>query len=67
MKCFLFLLATFPALAADLSDLVADRDAIERVYYNHRTGDKPPFEQTLSRNQIRELIDAAMRIEAKIT
>jgi hypothetical protein len=25
----------------------ADRAAIERVYYNHRTGQKPPFEQAL--------------------
>jgi hypothetical protein len=33
--------------ADDLTALVRDRAAIERVYYNHRLGQKPPFEETL--------------------
>lgn len=57
MKWFFFLLASIPVGAADISGLVADREAIERVYYNHRTGEKPPFEKTLSREQIREFVE----------
>jgi hypothetical protein len=57
MKWFCLYLATLPLGAADISGLVADREAIERVYYSHRTGEKPPFEQTLSREQIRELVE----------
>ena len=32
--------------AVDMAALVADRTAIEHVYYNHRTGTKPSFEET---------------------
>jgi hypothetical protein len=33
------------ASADNFASLCADRTAVERVYYNHRTGNKPPFEQ----------------------
>ncbi|MDB6025164.1 MAG: hypothetical protein JWM68_1387 [Verrucomicrobiales bacterium] len=45
------------ASADDLTQLLADRTAIERVYYNHRTGTKLPFEQTLPLEQLRRLMD----------
>jgi hypothetical protein len=64
MKWFFFLLASIPVGAADISVLVADREAIERVYYNHRTGEKPAFEQTLAREQIRELVQRDLLKEA---
>lgn len=66
MKWLLFLLATLSAGAADLSVLVADREAIERVYYNHRLGDKPVFEETLSHNQIRELVQRDLAKETRL-
>jgi hypothetical protein len=45
-----------PALAADLASRRADRAAIERVYYNHRIGRKPPFEQTLPAAVLQDLV-----------
>src|SRR5258706_3732361 len=35
------------AIAADLASERAGRTAIDRVYYNHRLGEKPLFEQVL--------------------
>jgi hypothetical protein len=64
MKWFCLLLAALPVGAADISVLVADREAIERVYYNHRTGEKPVFEKTLSGEQIRELVERDLLKEA---
>lgn len=43
-------------LSADITELCADRVAIERVYYSHRLGEKPPFEQILSSNQIESMV-----------
>jgi hypothetical protein len=57
MKWLALLLVASPATAGDLSALIADREAVERVYYNHRTGEKPPFEKTLTRGQLRELVE----------
>jgi len=45
----LLLLVCGIARAEDFAVLCADRIAIERVYYNHRTGTKLSFEQTLPR------------------
>ncbi len=47
MNLWLFLLLVYSAAARgdDLAVLLRDRAAIERVYYNHRLGQKPPFEQ----------------------
>ena len=36
-----------PCHAAATSELIADRAAMERVYHDHRTGTKPPFEQAM--------------------
>jgi hypothetical protein len=36
--------------------LVRDRVAIERVYYNHRTGAKPPFDQMMPRELAEKLV-----------
>ena len=34
--------------AAEFNSLFADRAASERVYYNHRIGEKMPFEQGIA-------------------
>jgi hypothetical protein len=44
------------ANAADFSSLRADRVAIERVYYSHRLGTKPPFEQAMPDVLIERLV-----------
>jgi hypothetical protein len=41
----------------DLVRLRADRRAIERVYYAHRLGAKPPFEEFINPERIRELVE----------
>lgn len=50
------------ARADDFAAQCAGREAIERVYYAHRTGTKPPFEEALSRAALENLVrkDAAM-------
>jgi hypothetical protein len=42
--------------AAHFADLCADRIAIERVYYQHRLGNKPPFEQTMPPALVEKLV-----------
>jgi hypothetical protein len=54
------------ALAADLPSLCADRAAIERVYYNHRLGEKPPFEQVLPPATLENLVRHDLRKEAAL-
>jgi hypothetical protein len=54
------------ALADDFASLRADRAAIERVYYNHRLGDKPPFEQALPRETLERLVRDDLRKEAAL-
>jgi hypothetical protein len=54
------------ALAADLPSLRAERAAIERVYYNHRLGEKPPFEQVLPPATLGELVRQDLRKEAAL-
>jgi hypothetical protein len=49
------------ALASDFTSLCADRAAIERVYYNHRTGEKPPFDQTLPPAALESLVRQDLR------
>src|SRR5262245_35099146 len=44
------------ATAGDLAALCSDRAAIERVYYNHRLGQKPAFEQSMPRALIERLV-----------
>jgi hypothetical protein len=52
------------ARGGDLAVLVRDRAAIERVYYNHRLGQKPPFEQATSPALIERLVKEDLRKEA---
>jgi hypothetical protein len=54
------------ALAADLASLRADRAAIERVYYNHRLGEKLPFEQMLAPATLENLVRQDLRKEAAL-
>ena len=63
MKTWLLLLIGMGsvALADDFPALVADRAALERVYYDHRTADKPPFEQVLPRATLERNRRAASR------
>ena len=60
--------SAFAALAAeeDFTSLVADRAAIERVYYEHRTGAKPPFEQTLPPATLEKLAQLDLKKEAAL-
>lgn len=63
----LVLLASVCAgLADDFSSLCADRIAIERVYYNHRLGQKPPFEQVLPPATVAKLVRQDLRKEAAL-
>ncbi len=53
-----WLLCGAAASAPDaLPSLVADREAIERVYHAHRLGDKPPFERDLPTHELRRLVE----------
>ena len=54
------------ALAADPADLHADRAAIERVYYQHRLGEKPSFEQLLPPGALENLVQQDLRKEAAL-
>jgi hypothetical protein len=56
----------FTTLAADFTTLCADRAAIERVYYNHRLGTKPPFEETLPPATLEGLVRMEMNKEAAL-
>jgi hypothetical protein len=42
--------------ASDFDSLCADRTAIERVYYHHRLGTKPPFEQVMPPEVVERLV-----------
>lgn len=52
------------SLADDFASRCADRAAVERVYYNHRLGQKPPFEQTLPQAMLESLVRQDLRKEA---
>jgi len=61
----LFLLTlSCAAGAGDFSALCADRAAIERVYYNHRLGTKPPYEQTMPPALVEKLVRQDLHKEA---
>lgn len=47
---------THPVMGENFAALRADRAAIERVYYNHRLGQKPPFEQALPTATLEKLV-----------
>jgi hypothetical protein len=44
------------ALTGACSEAVLDRTALERVYYNHRLGEKPPFEKVMPRETVTRLV-----------
>ena len=54
------------AIAGGTEPLIADRAAIERVYHNHRLGEKPPFEQVLTRVMLENLVRQDLRKEAAL-
>jgi hypothetical protein len=64
----IFLLLALLAVAAGRDDEFGarcfDREAIERIYYNHRLGQKPPFEQTLPPATLESLVRLDLRKEA---
>jgi hypothetical protein len=64
----LLLLALFPAgaPAGDVAALARDRTAIEQVYYNHRLGNKPPFEQVSPPSLIERLVKDDLRKETAL-
>ena len=56
-------------LAADSTSSsfsISDRAAVERVYYNHRLGTKPPFEEALPAATIEKLVRAEAKREAAL-
>jgi hypothetical protein len=63
---FLLLVCSAPAQGDDVAALVRDRTAIERVYYNHRLGQKPPFEQATPAALIERLVREDRRKEAAL-
>jgi hypothetical protein len=60
----LLLLCSAPAWADDTAALLRDRAAIERVYYNHRLGQKPPFEEALPPATLEGLVRLDLKKEA---
>jgi hypothetical protein len=66
MKHWLILWLALGSLvrADDLTTLCADRAAVERVYYQHRLGTKPPFEQVMPPTLIEKLVDQDLHKEA---
>src|SRR5258708_127073 len=55
-----------PAWSQDFAALSADRAAIERVYYNHRLGEKPHFDQALPPTTLENLVRLDLRKEAAL-
>jgi hypothetical protein len=65
--CSLLFVLNPPAFAVDdFASRVAARTAIEHVYYMHRTGTKPTFEQALPVSLIEQLVRLDLRKEAAL-
>jgi hypothetical protein len=64
ISVLLLLAPVFTLLAGDFATLCTERAAIERVYYEHRLGTKPPFEETLPRATLERLVRLDLRKEA---
>jgi hypothetical protein len=60
----ILLLLSATSWADDLAALVRNRAAIERVYYNHRLGQKPPFEEALAPATLEGLVRLDLKKEA---
>lgn len=65
-SALLLLALCHTAGAGDLTALVRDRTAVERVYYSHRLGEKPPFEQVLPPSLIERLVRTDLTKEAAL-
>jgi hypothetical protein len=59
-----WLLALGVGCADDFAGSCANRTAIERVYYTHRLGQKPPFEEVSPPSLIERLVKEDLRKEA---
>jgi hypothetical protein len=59
--CLFLLLCS--AQGDEFASLCADRAAVERVYYNHRLGTKPPFEETMPPSLVEKLVRRDLRKE----
>jgi hypothetical protein len=64
IAALLFLQLPLLAGGADLAALCADRTAIERVYYAHRLGTKPPFERAMPPALVERLVRQDLHKEA---
>jgi hypothetical protein len=62
----ILLLLSATSWADDLVALMRDRAAIERVYYSHRLGQKPPFEQATPPALIERLVREDLRKEVAL-
>jgi hypothetical protein len=62
----ILLASVWAGVADDFSSRCADRIAIERVYYNHRLGQKPPFEQVLPPATVEKLVRQDLHKEAAL-
>ena len=60
----LLLFLPFAARAADFATLCGDRAAIERIYYEHRLGTKPPFDEAMPPSLVEKLIRDDLHKEA---
>jgi hypothetical protein len=60
----IFPLMALSAWSEDFAALCADRAAVERVYYNHRSGPKPPFDQALPRATLERFVRDDWKKEA---
>ena len=70
MRCATVALLFVPgamAFAEDLTRLREDRKAIERVYYNHRLGQKRPFQEVLTAAQLKAYLMAKQPFGETVT
>ena len=61
---WLLLLASLAATASETASSLADRTAIERVYYNHRLGEKPSFADAVPTAVLTNLVQQDTRKQA---
>ena len=61
---FLLIAIALTANATDLNSLTADRVALERVYYEHQLGVKPPFEEAVPAVEIEKTVKRDLKKEA---
>ncbi len=50
----------------DFSAMVADRTAVEKIYYNHRLGAKPAFEEVLPPAMVKQLVNRDLKKESTL-